>query len=274
MRSRKRAETTFLYVAVVAMTLFFIAPLLWVLLSAFKTRLEIFTLPPVLIPSSLNLGNFTRVLSRNMPYLVNSTIVTTVSTALVILIAVPASFALAMFEYRRKRDLEIWVLSTRMMPPIAAAVPLFILGQRLGLLDTRLGLIIIYVGFLLPLAIWLLTSFFRELPGEILEAGLVDGASWWQVLRRIAVPVSSSGIATVTVFTALFAWNELLIPLFLTNRRAKTFTVVLTEFQGQTNIVWEQMAAAVTIQVLPIVILVFLVQRYIVAGLTLGAVKE
>lgn len=274
MRSRKRAETTFLYVAVVAMTLFFIAPLLWVLLSAFKTRLEIFTLPPVLVPSSLNFGNFTRVLSRNMPYLVNSTIVTTVSTALVILIAVPASFALAMFEYRRKRDLEIWVLSTRMMPPIAAAVPLFILGQRLGLLDTRLGLIIIYVGFLLPLAIWLLTSFFRELPGEILEAGLVDGASWWQVLRRIAVPVSSSGIATVTVFTALFAWNELLIPLFLTNRRAKTFTVVLTEFQGQTNIVWEQMAAAVTIQVLPIVILVFLVQRYIVAGLTLGAVKE
>lgn len=271
---RKQAEAAFVYVVVVVMTLFFVAPLLWVFLSAFKTRLEIFTLPPVLIPSSFNLGNFERVLSRNLPFLANSAIVTTVSTALVMLIALPASFALAVFDYRRKRDLEIWVLSTRMMPPIAAAVPLFILGQRLGLLDTRLGLIVVYVGFLLPFAMWLLTSFFRELPSDVLEAALVDGASWWQVLRRIVLPISASGIATVTIFTALFAWNELLIPLFLTSRHAKTFTVVLTEFQGQTNIVWEQMAAAVTIQVLPIVILVFCVQRYIVSGLTLGAVKE
>lgn len=271
---RNRAEDAFLYVVVVVMTLFFIAPLLWVFLSAFKTRLEIFTLPPVLVPSTFNFNNFERVLSRNLPFLLNSAIVTTATTAFVMLIAVPASFALAVFEYRRKRDLEIWVLSTRMMPPIAAAVPLFILGQRLGMLDTRLGLILIYIGFLLPFAIWLLTSFFRDLPGEVLEAGLVDGASWWQMLRRIVVPISASGIATVTIFTALFAWNELLLPLFLTSRRAKTFTVVLTEFQGQTNIVWEQMSAAVTVQVVPIVILVFLVQRYIIAGLTLGAVKE
>lgn len=271
---RNRAETVFLYLVVLAMTLFFVAPLLWVFLSSFKTRLEIFTLPPVLVPSSLNLDNFERVLSANLPFLMNSIIVTAVSTAVVMLIATPASFALAVFDYRRKRDLEIWVLSTRMMPPIAAAVPLFIVGQRLDLLDTRLGLIIVYVAFLLPFATWLLTSFFRDLPTSVLEAAIVDGASWWQVLRRIAVPISSGGLATVTIFTALFSWNELLLPLFLTSRRAKTFTVVLTEYQGQTNTVWEQMSAAVTIQVLPVVILVFLVQRYIVSGLTLGAVKE
>lgn len=271
---RSRAEQRFLHLAVLAMTLFFIAPLLWVFLSAFKTRLEIFTLPPVIIPANPSFDNFARVWSANTPFLVNSIVVTLVSTALVMLIAVPASFGLAVFDYRRKRDLEIWVLSTRMMPPIAAAVPLFILGQRLGLLDTRTGLIIVYTGFLLPFAIWLLTSFFRDLPASVLEAAIVDGASWWQVLRRIVVPISSSGIATVSIFTALFAWNELLLPLFLTSRQAKTFTVVLTEFQGQTNTVWEQMAAAVTIQVLPVVVLVFLVQRYIVSGLTLGAVKE
>lgn len=271
---RNRAEDAFLYAVVVLMTLFFIAPLLWVFLSAFKTRLEIFTLPPVLVPSRINLDNFERVLSANLPFFINSLIVTSVSTVVVMLVAIPASFALAVFDYRRKRDLEIWVLSTRMMPPIAAAVALFILGQRLGLLDTRLGLILVYVGFLLPFAIWLLTSFFRDLPSEVLEAALVDGASWWQILRRIAVPISSSGIATVTIFTGLFAWNELLIPLFLTSRSAKTFTVVLTEFQGQTNTVWEQMSAAVAIQVVPVIILVFLVQRYIVSGLTLGAVKE
>lgn len=271
---RKRAEDTFVYVVVALMTLFFVAPLLWIFLSAFKTRLEIFTLPPVLVPSSLNLENFERVLSENLPFLGNSAIVTLVSTTLVMVIAVPAAFALAVFEYRRKRDLEIWVLSTRMMPPIAAAIPLYIMGLGLGLIDTRTGLILVYVGFLLPFAIWLLASFFRELPGEVLEAALVDGASWWQVLRRIVLPISASGMATVTIFTALFAWNELLIPLFLTNRSAKTFTVVLTEYQGQTNIVWEQMAAAVTVQVVPVVIIVFLVQRYIISGLTMGAVKE
>lgn len=271
---RSRAEEAFLYVAVVLMTLFFIAPLLWIFMSAFKTRLEIFTLPPVIIPSRLNLDNFERVLSTNLPYLMNSTVVTVVSTTAVMLIAIPASFALAVFDYRRKRDLEIWVLSTRMMPPIAAAIPLFILGQRLGLLDTRIGLIMVYVGFLTPFAIWLLSSFFRDLPGPILEAALVDGASWWQVLRRVVLPISTSGVATVTIFTGLFAWNELLLPLFLTSRRAKTFTVVLTEYQGQTNIVWEQMSAAVAIQLVPVVVLVFLVQRYIISGLTLGAVKE
>jgi ABC-type glycerol-3-phosphate transport system permease component len=271
---RNRAEDIFLYATVVTMTLFFIAPLLWVFLSAFKTRLEIFTLPPVIIPSRLNLDNFERVLSTNLPFLMNSMIVTVVSTLLVMAIAIPASFALAVFDYRRKRDLEIWVLSTRMMPPIAAAIPLFILGQRLGLLDTRIGLILVYVGFLTPFAIWLLSSFFRDLPDPVLEAALVDGASWWQVLRRIALPISTSGVATVTIFTGLFAWNELLLPLFLTSRRAKTFTVVLTEYQGQTNIVWEQMSAAVVIQLVPVVVLVFLVQRYIISGLTLGAVKE
>jgi ABC-type glycerol-3-phosphate transport system permease component len=271
---RSRAEVALLYSVAVAMTLFFVAPLLWVFLSAFKTRLEIFTLPPVLIPSSFNLDNFQQVWSANAPFLLNSVVVTAASTVVVMAIAIPAAFALATFDYRRKRDLEIWVLSTRMMPPIAAAVALFILGQYLGLLDTLLGLTLVYIGFLLPFAIWLLTTFFRDLPPAILEAAIVDGASWWQVLRRIALPVSSGGIATVTIFTGLFAWNELLLPLFLTNRQAKTFTVVLTEFQGQTNTVWEQMSAAVAIQVIPVVILVFLVQRYIVSGLTMGAVKE
>lgn len=272
--NRSRAETWFVHVTVVVMTLLFVAPLLWVFSSAFKTRLEIFTLPPQIVPSSLHLENFQAVFARNLPFLRNSMIVTAVSTAAVMIIAVPASFALAVFRYRRQRDIEIWVLSTRMMPPIAAAVPLFIAGQFFGLLDTLPGLILVYIGFLLPFAIWLLTSFFREMPKPVLEAAIIDGASWWQVLRHVALPISSGGIATVTIFTALFAWNELLLPLFLTNRQAKTFTVVLTEFQGQTNTVWEQMSAAVSLQVIPVVILVFLVQRYIVSGLTLGAVKE
>jgi ABC-type glycerol-3-phosphate transport system permease component len=250
-----------------------VAPMIWIALSGFKTRLEIFTLPPVWIPSRLFLGNFQRVLDQNLPFLLNSAIVTALTTAGVLLFAVPAAYALAVFGFRRKGDLEMWILSTRMMPPIAAAVPLFLAARGLNLFDTLPGLIIVYVGFNLSFAVWLATSFFRSMPMEILEAARVDGASWLQILLRIAVPLNRSGIATVSVFTAIFSWNELLVPLFLTSNSAKTFTIVLTEFQGQTNTVWEQMAAGAAIQVVPIVILTFLVQRSIVAGVTLGAVK-
>ncbi|MGH3665523.1 MAG: carbohydrate ABC transporter permease [Egibacteraceae bacterium] len=274
MINRTRGADTFLYAVAGIVTLFFVTPLLWVFSSAFKTRLEIFTIPPVWFPSGLYLANFQAVLDRNVPFLLNSMIVTLAATAGVMLIAIPAAFALSFFGYKRKKDLEIWVLSTRMMPPIAAAVPLFLVGQVLGLVDTRIGLILLYVGFNLPFAIWLLTSFFRDLPGSVLEAAIVDGASWGQVLRKIVLPLSSSGISTVAIFTAIFSWNELLLPLFFTNRQAKTFSVVLTEFQGQTNTVWEQMSAAVVIQVIPVVVLTLLAQRYIVSGLTLGAVKE
>ena len=262
-----------LFALATVITLLNIAPMIWIALSGFKTRLEIFTLPPIWIPSKLFLGNFQRVLDANLPYLLNSAIITLATTAGVLLIAVPAAFALAVFTFKRKGDLEMWILSTRMMPPIAAAVPLFLATRSLGLFDTIPGLVLVYIGFNLSFAVWLGASFFRSMPMETLEAARVDGATWLQILLRIAIPLNRSGIATISVFTAIFSWNELLIPLFLTSNSAKTFTIVLTEFQGQTNTVWEQMAAGAAIQVLPIVILTFLVQRSIVAGVTLGAVK-
>jgi ABC-type glycerol-3-phosphate transport system permease component len=273
MRKRKIIAIIF-YLLVAVITFINIAPLIWIFLSAFKTRLEIFTIPPVWIPSTLNIRNFQAVLEDNVPFLVNSIVITLFSTAGVLIIGIPAAFALSIFNLKRQNDINLWVLSTRMMPPIAAAVPLFLLGQSLKLIDTRTGLVILYIGFLLPFAIWMLTLFFKEVPKEILEAAVVDGASWVQVLTKITIPVSAAGLATVTIFTALFSWNELLLPLFFTNRQAKTFSVVLTEFQGQTNTVWEQMSAAVVIQIIPIILVTFLVQRYIVSGLTMGAVKE
>jgi ABC-type glycerol-3-phosphate transport system permease component len=247
--------------------------MLWIAVSGFKTRLEIFTIPPVWVPSTLYWGNFQNVLEDNLPFLLNSLVLTVATTALVLAIAIPAAFALAIFNIKRKNDLEMWILSTRMMPPIAASVPLFILGRNLGVIDTLPFLVFTYVGFNLSFAVWLGISFFRQMPMEILEAARVDGASWSQILWRIAVPINRGGLATISVFTAIFSWNELLLPLILTNNAAKTFTVVLTEFRGQTNTVWEQMAAGATLQVIPIVILTFLVQRSIVSGVTLGAVK-
>jgi len=269
----KRLKKLVLYLLAIVLTLINIAPLIWTFLSGFKTRLEIFTIPPVWIPSTLNLGNYEAIFDRRLPNLENSIAITLGSTAGVLLIAIPAAFALAVFSWKHKQGLELWILSTRMMPPIAAAIPLYLGIKEVGLYDTRWGMIIIYIGFNLPFAIWMSTTFLRQVPREIYEAALVDGCSWPQVLVRVAVPLSAGGISTVAIFTALFCWNELLLAIFLTSSNAKTFTVVLTEFVGQTNIVWELMAAGAVIQIVPIVILTFLTQRYIVTGLTLGAVK-
>jgi len=270
----KRLRKLLLFLLAVGITLLNITPLIWTFLSSFKTRLEIFTIPPVFIPSSLNLRNFEAIFEKRLPYLENSIAITLASTVGVLVIAVPAAFALSVFTWKRKRDLQLWILSTRMMPPIAAAIPLYMGIKEIGLYDTRWGLIIIYIGFNLPFAVWMSTTFLSQVPREICEAALVDGCSWIQVLIRIMVPLAAGGLSTVAIFTALFSWNELLLALFLTSNNAKTFTVALTEFQGQTNIVWELMAAGATVQVIPVIILTFLTQRYIVAGLTLGAVKQ
>jgi ABC-type glycerol-3-phosphate transport system permease component len=269
----RRGRTWLLLGLAAVLTLANVCPLLWIALSGFKTRLEIFTLPPIIIPERLYLDNFTAIWAKNLPYLTNTLVVTVVATLGVLLVAIPAAFALTVFRFRRKRSLEMWILSTRMMPPIAAAIPFYLALRGIDMIDTRTGLIAIYIGVNLPFAIWLLTSFMRQIPSEVLEAARVDGCTWWQVLVRIAFPMGASGVATVAVFTSIFAWNELLLPLFLTNRAAKTFTVVLTEFQGQTNTVWEHMAAGALIQIVPIVVMTFFIQRYIVSGLTLGAVK-
>jgi len=270
MLSRKR-HNPFLLVLAGVLTLLNISPLLWIGVSAFKTRLEIFT--QVIVPRALNLNNFSVILQNNLPFLVNTLVVSVVATLGILMVSIPASFALSAFAFKRKRNLEMWILSTRMMPPIAAALPFFFALKAINLFDTLAGLILVYIGVNLPFAIWLLTSFMRQIPSETVEAARVDGCTWWQVLRSIAFPMASSGVATVAVFSAIFSWNELLLPLFLTNRGAKTFTVVLTEFQGQTNTVWEQMSAGALIQIIPIVIMTFFVQRYIVSGLTMGAIK-
>ncbi len=270
----KKLKKAVLVVLALVLTLLNITPLIWTFMSGFKTRLEIFTIPPVWIPASLNLANYETIFDKRMHNLENSVAITVGSTLGVLLIAVPAAFALTVFALKNKQHLEFWILSTRMMPPIAAAIPLYLGIKEIGLYDTRWGVMLIYIGFNLPFAIWMAITFMRQLPGEIFEAALVDGCSWPQVLLRIAVPLSIGGLSTVAIFVALFCWNELLLAVFLTSSNAKTFTVVLTEFVGQTNIVWEQMAAGAVIQIVPIVILTFLTQRYIVSGLTMGAVKE
>jgi ABC-type glycerol-3-phosphate transport system permease component len=271
-RNSKRKKVLLLLLALI-ITLVNVAPLVWVALSSLKTRVQIFATPPIWIPNRWHWQNYVELFQANVPYLINSLIVTVISTGGVLMLSVPASFALTTFEFKGKHDLEMWFLSGRMMPPVAAAIPLYLTLRQLGLIDTHFGLIILYVGVGIPLAVWLITSFMRSIPKEIVEAARIDGCQWYQIFWRIVIPLARGGIATATIFISIFAWNELLLPLFLTNRAAKTFPVVLTAYQGQTEIAWELMCAGATIQVLPIVVLTFFVQKYIIAGLTLGSVK-
>ena len=270
---RKRLRKALLFILAAILTLLNIAPLLWVALSSFKTRLEIFSSPPSLFPEKWQVQNYIDLFNVNLPYLLNSIIVTLLSTLGVLLLSVPAAFGLTAFTFPKKRDLEMWFLSGRMMPPVAAAIPFYLTLRQVGLIDTHIGLILLYVGIGIPLAVWLITSFMRSIHPAIYEAARIDGCKWREIFLRITIPLSSGGIATATIFITIFAWNELLLPLFLTNRFAKTFPVVLTSFQGQTEIAWELMCAGATIQVLPVIVLTFFVQKYIVSGLTLGSVK-
>ena len=254
--------------------LVFTVPILWMVLGAFKTPVDIYSIPPVWLPDFTYVENFTTLLSDNWRFLLNSIIVTVGATALCMVFALPCAFGLVNFKFSGNNFLADWILSTRMMPPIAAAVPLFMVFNGLGMLDSHAALIIVYAGFNLPFAIWVAMSFFRNLPKEIIEAARVEGCTWSQTFFKVALPLTKSGSATVSTFVFIFAWNELLLALFLTSNEAKTFPVVISTFSTITRTYWELVSAATVIQVLPPIIFTLIMQKHIVSGLTMGAVKN
>jgi ABC-type glycerol-3-phosphate transport system permease component len=250
------------------------APLAWLALAAFKPTVDIIAIPPVWLPNFAYLNNFRDVLTQFWPFILNSLIATLGATLLALALAVPTAFGLTTFQFRGRETLADWILSTRMMPPIAAAVPLFVMLRSVGLIDSLPGLIIVYAGFNLPFAVWMSMSFIRRVPKELVEAARLEGCSWWRVLWDVVLPLSRSGLAAVATFVFIFAWNEFLMALFLTTREAKTFPVVISSFIGTGRVYWEYIAAASVIQCLPPVIFTFFMQKHIVSGITMGAVKD
>jgi ABC-type glycerol-3-phosphate transport system permease component len=262
------------YATAITIMLIFIVPIIWMFMGAFKNPVDIYAIPPVWLPDFTYIQNFKMLLSDNWQFLLNSIIVTGGATIVCIAFALPCAFGLVNFRFKGNNFLADWILSTRMMPPIAAAVPLFMVFKGLGMLDSHAALIIVYAGFNLPFAIWVAMSFFRNLPKEIIEAAKIEGCSWFQTFWMVALPLTRSGIATVATFVFIFSWNELLLALFLTSNKAKTFPVVISTFSTITRTYWEWVSAATIIQILPPVVFTLLMQRHIVSGLTMGAVKN
>ncbi len=250
-------------------------PFVYLLLTSFKPPLEAISVPPAVLPTQWTLENYVSALSREgVPAaLVNSVITAVLSTALSLVLAVPAAYAITRYRTPSGRVFIVAALVTRMVPTIAVGVPLVEIMRNLGLTDTSFGLAIAHTTISLPLSIWLMASFFEAVPDELDEAAKVDGCSRLQALWRVVIPVVTGGVAVTAIFAFLASWNEFLFALLLTSIRAQTTPIVIANFQSQFGLDWGGMTALAAVYSIPVILLTLLLQRHIVAGLTLGAVK-
>lgn len=254
-------------------------PLVFMVVTSVKPAGIVNQVPPVWI-FPITFENFANVLSGGAgvskgfgELLLNSAIVSLGATVLTIALAVPAAFALSQRTFGPRKGISSWILSTYMFPPIVAVVPIFVFAGQLDLIDTYPVLIVPYAAFNLPIAIWILRSTIVQIPFEIQEAAMVDGANQWMILRRVIWPLLAPSVATVAVLTIVLTWNEFLFALSLTRSAAKTAPVGLQEFTGMFGTDWGSITAAGTLIVAPILILTILLRRRMISGLTFGAVK-
>ena len=278
---RKRLGWIGLYALWIAMTLITLLPIYWLVVISARSRVELFSVGRFL-QTSFYAQNYIEPLTNPsfQRYLTNSLIVATGNSLLVAVLAVLATYALSRWRLGGADNIFFWTITNRMAPPAAFALPLFLLYTRVfrlgdfALFDTRIGLILLYCVFNLPFAIWLMKGIMDGIPVELDEAAFVDGASRMTVLWRIIVPLAAPGIAVTVILGWIFAWNEYLFAASLTSVNARTITTGLAEFVTVTGTNWGEMAAVATISLLPALIFLVFVQRYIVMGLTFGAVKE
>jgi multiple sugar transport system permease protein len=256
------------------LVLLWLFPIYWIFLTSFKTPLLINEKIPVFwFTPTLENYHHLFVEFRFARVLQNSLIITATTTLAVIVLALLAAYALGRMDVPGGKHIALWMLSLRFMPPIAIVLPFFIAWQRTGLIDTYPGLILIYIAFNLPFAIWLLRGFLVEVPRDLDEAATLDGLGHLAILRRIILPVVAPGVAVTAIFTFMFTWNEYLMALVLTSRNATTVPVTVSKFIQAYSILWGDVGAAATIELLPVLVVVFLLQRHIMRGITLGAVK-
>ena len=272
---RREVRTVALMVVTALLLSIWIVPVAWGLLTSFKTERDVLAYPPKLIFAP-TLANYTDVLFGSaslLPNLWSSFIVASFATALAMLIAVPAAYALARLEFPAKHGTGFYVLATQMLPPVGLIIPYYLALQKLAALDTYSGLVVIYLTFSLPFAIWLMVSYFEDVPREMEEAALLDRAGRLRALWHVILPQVRGGIAVTTIFVFLNAWNEFLFAVVLGGNRVRTVTVAMFNFISVEQTLWAKLAAGAVLAMAPVILLGLLAQRHIVKGLTVGAVK-
>lgn len=251
-------------------------PILWMLVSSLKSNLEIFALPPRLLPKIFTLEAYAAILSDpvKLQFFINSYLVAGVVTILTLIIAVLTAYGFSRYNFKSKNVLNVFIISTQTVPPITLLIPYFGMVVSFGIFDTYFALIITYMVFTLPYAILLMTGYFNTLPRELDEAVLVDGGSSWTALWRVILPVSIPGIVATAVYTFLLAWNEFLFALTLTKSMdLRTVPIGIQLLMGQHAFEWNEMMAMSVLGSLPLLLLYLLAQRYFLAGMTAGSVK-
>ncbi len=274
-QARKLVEGAAVNLLVVLLLILFLFPILWIVTTAFKTRSDAFTMPPVFLFTP-TLKNFIDAFGPDSVFplsATNSLLVATSSSVLALVLGVPAAYALSRFKIGHKSDILFWILSTRMLPPVGMAVPLFLIVSQLGLVDNIWVVLVLYLTFNLSFAVWMMKGFFDDLPLEVEESALMDGCTPLQSLWHISIPLSRPALATTLIFCFIFAWNEFLMAFVMTRAYSKTAPLAIMEGVGMIEIRWEYMSAMAVMAMIPPLLFAFLARRNLVSGLTLGAIK-
>lgn len=250
-------------------------PILWTILTSFKTEAQAINDPPLFLFFDWTLENYAIVQERSdyMRFLWNSIIISLGSTLLGILIAVPAAWSMAFVPSKRTKDILLWMLSTKMLPAVGVLYPIYLIFIELGLLDTRIGLTVVLTLINLPIIVWMLYTYFREIPGEILEAARMDGASLKEEILYVLTPMAIPGIASTVLLNVILAWNEAFWTLNLTAAQAAPLTAFIASYSSPEGLFYAKLSAASTMAIAPILILGWFSQKQLVRGLTFGAVK-
>lgn len=271
---RDHLERLLAYLISLAAILLTLFPIVWLLSVALKTQRDAFALPPKLLFEPIA-DHFLALRDRPgfVEAFLNSVYVTALGVSIAIVIAIFTAYGIHRFRFRGKKLFGVWLLLAYMLPEFLFIIPMFVLYQRIGWYDTHIGLALVYQVHSLPFAVWLIRSFFKDVPGELDDASKIDGCNHLGTLRHVYIPMAAPGIAATAILTAIWIWNELTIALSLTFGEAQTITVAVASFRGYTSINWGQMSAASIVAIVPMLGFAIIAQKYIVKGLTLGSLK-
>jgi multiple sugar transport system permease protein len=261
------------YAAAIGVTVVFLFPVYWLFMIAFKTPEEIFHSPPVWYPARIQFANFAVLFKDGDAVTVgNSLFIAGCSTLISMFIGTLGAYSLARFKTGGE-NLAVWIISQRMIPPIAIVFPLFLLYVWFGWVDTYYGMILLYTAFNLPYVIWMMRGYIEDVPIDLEQSALVDGCTRWQVLLRVVFPMVRTGLFATAVFTFVFAWNDFIFALVMTRSAVTTYPVQVTHYFGAQSYFWAKIAAMSMLGTLPVLLAVAALQKYLVRGISLGAVK-
>jgi sorbitol/mannitol transport system permease protein len=273
MVARLRLGTGLTALVAYIVTILIVFPVIWMVLTGFKDEVSAYQMPPSLVFTP-TLANLSDALDSGIGnYILHSVLAVGLSTILALALGIPAAFALVWHPRKSNGSVLFWLISTKFMPAVGVLIPLYVIFKDIHLLDTIVALVIVYTAVNLPLVVWIMYSFFSDIPKDLLEAGRVDGASDWQVLRQIILPISIPGVAVSALLSVIFSWNEFLFAVTFTYTNAPTVPVFVSSFQTAEGLFWARMSMALSLAIVVPVLLGWAAQRQLIRGLTLGAVK-